>query len=114
MIQLDESTQKYNKRMTQLDIKVTNTLLDVQTANERFAKKVEEVTDRWMSAMGKEAKVSSSLKAFNEQIAMISDSLYNSKLLNDRAITEMRTLINCEVKDIRSANQVYAIELERH
>ena len=80
---LDESTQKYYKRMSQLDIKATNTLLDVQGTNERFAKKVEEVTDRWMSAMGKEEKVRISLKAFNEQIQRISDSLYMQKTTND-------------------------------
>ena len=38
--------------MNQLDIKANNTLIEVQGTNERFAKKVEEVTDRWMTAMG--------------------------------------------------------------
>lgn len=53
----DDNVQKYYKRMNQLDIKATNTLMDVQNSNERFQKKIEEVTDRWMSAMGKEEKV---------------------------------------------------------
>jgi hypothetical protein len=47
-----------------LDIKSTNTLLEVQSSNERFSRKVEEVTDRWMSAMGKEEKVRVQLKTF--------------------------------------------------
>ena len=54
---LDAEVKKYYQRMNRLDNKATNTLLEVQSTNERFAKKVEEVTDRWLSAMGKEEKV---------------------------------------------------------
>ena len=63
---VEENVQKYYVRMNQLEIKSSNTLLDVQNQNNRFTKKVEEVTDRWMTALGKEEKVRVQLKAFNE------------------------------------------------
>jgi len=62
---VDCDMQSYYKRFINLDIKTTNTCLEVQNNNEHFAKKVEEVTDRWMTAMGKEEKVRIQLKQFN-------------------------------------------------
>jgi len=40
--------------------------------------------------------------------------LYSTKGLTESNLAEMKGLMNTEVKDLRCANQAYAIELERN
>ena len=45
---------------------------------------------------------------------MISENLFNTKAENDSNIEMMMKTIHMEIKDLKSSNHVYAIELERN
>lgn len=111
---IDAEMQGYYKRFLSLDIKANNACLEVQNNNEQFSKKCEQITDRWMTAMGKEEKVRFQLKSFGDQLSSQSEVLYGTKASTEKNMSEMRTLLNNEMKDLRAANQAYAIELERN
>ena len=72
------------------------------------------MTDRWMSAMGKEEKVRVQLKSFGEQMQNVTEVLYRTKSTTETGMAEMKGLLSTEVKDLKSANHAYSIELERN
>jgi hypothetical protein len=45
---------------------------------------------------------------------MISENLFNTKAENDSNIAMAMKNIHTEIKDLKSSNHVYAIELERN
>ena len=64
--------------------------------------------------MGKEENVKRQLKDFNLQLQKLEEHVQITTQENDTNLYSMNELVNAEVKDLRSANNVYAIELERN
>jgi len=87
LVKLNDDVHGYYARITQLDSQAKNALLDVENTNNRFSKKVDEVTDRWMVAVGKEAKVRVQLKQFGDQINKMSESLFSTHKSNEHIVS---------------------------
>ena len=112
--ELKAQQTEYFKRTTQMELKANESLIVAESMHNEYKKKLIKQGNDLIKIQTLKDQVDNSLKAQKQAIEILQDQIVTTTTKQDANIEKMRDVLVVEIKDLKSSNMLFSIELERN